>query len=100
MSLLDFEEFLWACISEVVIDELKQHLDEATPVPRAPHKRLRGLVLQYAVVRGLQKAVQTFLDTKLTDRVLIVRSYEDDMVKYTPEPTRPTTGSTFILISN
>lgn len=90
MSPLDFEEFLWANgISEAVIDELKRHLDDASPVPEALHKRMRGLMLQYAVVGGMPDAVQTFVDTKQMDRVLqiqrdIVRSYEDDMVKYAP----------------
>lgn len=87
---LDFEEFLWANgISEAVIDELKRHLDDASPVPEALHKRMRGLMLQYAVVGGMPDAVQTFVDTKQMDRVLqiqrdIVRSYEDDMVSYAP----------------
>ncbi len=90
MSPLDFEEFLWANgISDAVIDELKRHLDDASPVPEALHKRMRGLMLQYAVVGGMPDAVQTFVDTKQMDRVLqiqrdIVRSYEDDMVKYAP----------------
>ncbi len=90
MSPLDFEEFLWANgISDAVIDELKRHLNDASPVPEALHKRMRGLMLQYAVVGGMPDAVQTFVDTKQMDRVLqiqrdIVRSYEDDMVKYAP----------------
>lgn len=43
--------------------------------------------MQYAVVGGMPDVVQTFIDTKRMDAVLriqrdIVRSYEDDMVKY------------------
>ena len=85
---LDFEEFLWANGIEVpVIEMLKKHLEEETPVPEALHNRLRQLMLQYAVVGGMPDAVQTFVDTKQMDEVLsiqrdIVRSYEDDMVKY------------------
>ena len=85
---LDFEEFLWACgITPEVIDELRSHLTLKTPVPEALHKRMRDLMLQYIVVGGMPDAVQTFVDTKQMDRVLqiqrdIVRSYEDDMVKY------------------
>lgn len=64
---LDFEEFLWANgVGEPVIEMLRKSLDTETPVP---------------------DAVQTFVDTKQMDEVLriqqnIVRSYEDDMVKY------------------
>lgn len=85
---LDFEEFLWANgIEGPVIEVMKKHLEEETPVPDALHNRLRQLMLQYAVVGGMPDVVQTFVDTKRMDEVLsiqrdIVRSYEDDMVKY------------------
>lgn len=85
---LDFEEFLWAeGIEEPVIALLQKHLDEEEPVPEALHHRMRELFLQYAVVGGMPEAVQTFVNTRQMDQVLqiqrdIVRSYEDDMVKY------------------
>lgn len=85
---LDFEEFLWANgVEDPVIEVLKKHLEDETPVPEALHKRMRQLMLQYAVVGGMPDVVQTFVDTKQMDEVLsiqrdIVRSYEDDMVKY------------------
>lgn len=88
MSPLDFEEFLWANgISEVVIDSLRKNIRGATPVPAALHKKMRQLLLQYTVVGGMPDVVQTFVDTKRLDEVLnmqrdIVRSYEDDMIKY------------------
>ena len=85
---LDFEEFLWANgISDALIQMLKQHLENETPVPEALHNRMRQLLLQYTIVGGMPDAVQTFVDTRQMDEVLriqrdIVRSYEDDMVKY------------------
>lgn len=88
MTPLDFEEFLWANdISEQIIDRLKVYLREERPVPDALHQRLRQLLLQYTVVGGMPDVVQTFVNTKRMDEVLqmqrdIVRSYEDDMVKY------------------
>ena len=88
---LDFEEFLWANgISEEVINLLKKHLDEETPVEDALHGRMKELLLQYTVVGGMPDAVQTFVDTRQMNSVLeiqrnIVRSYEDDMVKYAPQ---------------
>lgn len=88
MSPLDFEEFLWANgVSEVVIDSLKKNTTQVTPVPEALHKKMRQLLLQYTVVGGMPDVVQTFVDTKRLDEVLnmqrdIVRSYEDDMIKY------------------
>lgn len=85
---LDFEEFLWACgINRQVIGMLEKCLETETPVPEALHGRMRQLLLQYAVVGGMPDAVQIFVNTKQMDAVLriqrdIVRSYEDDMVKY------------------
>lgn len=85
---LDFEEFLWANgITEPLTAMLKQCLETETPVPEALHSRMKLLLLQYTVVGGMPDAVQTFVDTRQMDEVLriqrdIVRSYEDDMVKY------------------
>lgn len=85
---LDFEEFLWANgIAGPVIEMLKKSLETESPVPEALHNRMKQLLLQYVVVGGMPEAVQTFVDTKQMDAVLriqrdIVRSYEDDMVKY------------------
>lgn len=86
---LDFEEFLWANgIGAPIIELLKKHLESETPVSEVLHNRMRQLLLQYAVVGGMPDAVQTFVDTRQMNDVLriqkdIVRSYEDDMVKYT-----------------
>ena len=88
MTPLDFEEFLWANgISEQIITLLHTHLQNQTPVPDALHARMRELLLQYTVVGGRPDVVQTFVDSRRMDEVLqlqrdIVRSYEDDMVKY------------------
>ena len=85
---LDFEEFLWANdIDESVIELLKTCLQNEETVPLALHNRMKELFLYYAVVGGMPDAVSAFVNTKQMDKVLaiqrdIVRSYEDDMVKY------------------
>ena len=95
MTPLDFEEFLWANgISEQIIALLKTHLHDETPVPDALHQRMHELLLHYTVVGGMPDAVQTFVKTKRMDEVLqiqrdIVRSYEDDMVKYAEKKDKP-----------
>ena len=85
---LDFEEFLWANgISEPMISILEECLRKESPVPEALHNRFRQLLLQYVVVGGMPEAVHLFVDTKQVGSVLqlqrdIIRSYEDDMIKY------------------
>ena len=85
---LDFEEFLWANgITAPMISILKECLKKENPVPEALHNRFRQLLLQYVVVGGMPEAVQLFVDTKQVGSVLqlqrdIIRSYEDDMIKY------------------
>ena len=91
---LDFEEFLWANgIAAPVIEMLKQCLQKEIPVPEALHNRMKQLLLQYTVVGGMPDAVQTFVNTKQMDEVLqiqrdIIRSYEDDMIKYAEKPDK------------
>lgn len=85
---LDFEEFLWANdIDDSVIELLKKCLQNEETVPLALHNRMKELFLYYAVVGGMPDVVSAFVNTKQMDKVLaiqrdIVRSYEDDMVKY------------------
>ena len=85
---LDFEEFLWANgITAPMISILEECLKKESPVPEALHNRFRQLLLQYVVVGGMPEAVQLFVDTKQVGSVLqlqrdIIRSYEDDMIKY------------------
>ncbi len=88
MRPMDFEEFLWANgITPVMISELRRCLENKTPVPAALHRRCGELLLQYAAVGGMPEVVRVFTETKDMYAVLslqrnIVRSYEDDMVKY------------------
>jgi len=92
---LDFEEFLWANgIHEKLIDGLRKHLQDKTPVEEPLHSRYHQLLLQYVVVGGMPDVVQTFIDTKQMNIVLqlqrdIVRSYEDDMIKYADDKDKP-----------
>lgn len=85
---MDFEEFLWANgITDQMIDMIKSCLANEKPVPEVLHIRFRQLLLQYVVVGGMPEAVQVFVDTNHVGKVLqvqrdIIRSYEDDMIKY------------------
>lgn len=85
---LDFEEFLWANgIEDALIALLKHRLEEERPVPEALHQRMRDLLLQYVVVGGMPHIVDQFIKEKNVafvreEQKLLIRSFEDDMVKY------------------
>lgn len=85
---LDFQEFLWANgIEDALIALLKQCLEEERPVPEALHQRMRDLLLQYVVVGGMPHIVDQFIKEKNVafvreEQKLLIRSFEDDMVKY------------------
>ena len=85
---LDFEEFLWANgIEDSLIALLEQCLEEERPVPEALHQRMRDLLLQYVVVGGMPHIVDQFIKEKNVafvreEQKLLIRSFEDDMVKY------------------
>jgi len=95
MKPLDFEEFLWANgIGKQIISELKEYLTNETPVPEALHNRMMQLMMLYVVVGGMPEVVQNFVDTKQMNTVLrlqrdILRSYEDDMIKYADDKDKP-----------
>ncbi|MEE3453645.1 ATP-binding protein [Dialister sp.] len=88
MRPLDFEEFLWAKgMDEALINLLSACLEEEKPVPLALHHRMRQLLLEYTVTGGMPEVVQDYVNHGQMNRVLqlqrdIIRSYEDDMVKY------------------
>ena len=85
---LDLEEFFWANgITDEMIRVLRECLNRQEVVPDALHKRMRELLLQYVAVGGMPAVVQQFVDSKDMSAVSslqrdIVRSYEDDMLKY------------------
>lgn len=101
---LDFEEFLWANgITEEMIGLLRESLTEEKPIPEALHQRLRGLLLQYTVVGGMPEVVKTLLETHQMNQVLslqrdILRSYEDDMVKYAEDRDKAIIRECFLSI--
>lgn len=101
---LDFEEFLWANgITPDIIEKLREYLNTETPVPDALHSKMKQLLLQFTVVGGMPFVVQTFVDTKQMNTVLksqrdIVRSYEDDMVKYAEDKDKPLIKECFLSI--
>ena len=104
MKPLDFEEFVWANnINANVLETLRQCYQQRKPVPELIHESMKKLFLQYIVVGGMPEAVNTFLATHDLNQVSavqsdIMKSYEDDMVKYAPTPYKALLRETFLSI--
>lgn len=86
---LDFEEFCWALgVPESILDTVRFHYREKTPLEATLHERLIALFRQYIVVGGMPEAVQKFLDHRRdlgeprTVDAAIVEQYRYDIVKY------------------
>ena len=85
---LNFMEFCMANrVSDGVLGLLKDCFDRVIPVDPLIHEKMMELFRLYLITGGMPDVVQTFVDTKQMNDVLsaqrdIVRSYEDDMVKY------------------
>ena len=88
MRPMDFEEFLWAQnIPDIVLEKLKDCLSTLRPIPTAIHERMRQLLLQYAIIGGMPAVVERFVQSRQPALSLamqrdLIRSYEDDMIKY------------------
>lgn len=101
---LDFEEFLWANgISTDIINSLQSYLSDEKAIPDALHNKMHQFLLQYTVVGGMPEVVKTFVETKQMNAVLslqrnIVRSYEDDMIKYANDSDKPLINECFASI--
>ena len=85
---MDFEEFLWAQgIPDEVIGKFTSCLEELKPIPESIHERMFQLLLQYTIIGGMPAVVENFTQNKnvalsLSMQRNLLRSYEDDMVKY------------------
>lgn len=88
MHSLDFEEYLLArSFGEANVGRLRKYYSAVKPVPVAAHQRLMDLFREYAVIGGMPRVVQAFVDTRSFAEALriqrgIVSDYRDDIAKY------------------
>ncbi len=85
---LDFEEFLWASnVSADVIESLREHYTNITPVTDFLHQQILERLHQYFIIGGMPEVVATFFAHADFRKALavqrdIVNSYRDDISKY------------------
>lgn len=84
---MDMEEFMLAMGEEMLVNEIRTHFADNTPMPSAYHDSAMALYRQYLVVGGMPECVLQFSQTKdylLTRHIqdTILLGYLDDMSKY------------------
>lgn len=84
---MDIEEFMLAMGEDVLVNEIRTHFTDNTPMPSAYHDTAMNLYRQYLVVGGMPECVMQFSQTKdylLTRHIqdTILLGYLDDMSKY------------------
>lgn len=84
---LSFKEFLMALGKEMLIDEIKKHYEDNTPMDKFYHEMCLELYRTYLVVGGMPEVVNTYLEenkviSTLDVQAMILESYMRDMTKY------------------
>lgn len=84
---MDIEEFMLAMGEDMLVNEIRTHFEDNTPMPSAYHDTSMNLYRQYLVVGGMPECVMQFSQTKdyllarhIQDTILL--GYFDDMSKY------------------
>jgi predicted AAA+ superfamily ATPase len=84
---MDFEEFLFACGEDELVDRIRDCFNSDTPMPQALHEAAMNYYRQYLVIGGMPECVSRFIETK--DYIFIrhlqktiLACYLDDMSKY------------------
>ena len=84
---MDMEEFMLAMGKDMLVNEIKNHFADNTPMPSAYHDAAMTIYRQYLVVGGMPECVMQFSQTNdylLTRHIqdTILLGYLDDMSKY------------------
>lgn len=84
---MDMEEFMLAMGEDMLVNEIRTHFTDNTPMPSSYHDSAMALYRQYLVVGGMPECVMQFSQTKdylLTRHIqdTILLGYLDDMSKY------------------
>lgn len=88
MNPLDFEEYLWAMgIDERVIDKLKEHLTDLTPVDDFLHQSMLSYFISYMIIGGMPAVVAKFSEDRDYAKAQrkqrsIINDYKKDVIRY------------------
>ena len=94
---MDFEEFLWAMSRSNLSQDILNHFNLSSPLPKALHNEAMDLYKRFLIIGGMPAAVKEYLDTAsfLTVKDVqgrVLNEYIADMAKY----ANPATAHLFI----
>lgn len=61
---MDFEEYLWACKENMLVDYIKNCYFNHTPLPDAIHRKAMQLFKEYMVIGGMPQVINAYISTK------------------------------------
>ena len=84
---MDFEEFLWACGNDTLMELVRFSFEKQKPLGQAMHRKAMDYFRQYLIVGGMPQAVLEFINTRDFDRVDAVKRdilelYRADIMKH------------------
>jgi len=88
MHALDFEEFLWAMnVGEDIIEHVREHFENRTPVEEVLHEKFMRYLRQYMVLGGMPEVISVFqekADYHAANEVQkrIYRDYLSDIARF------------------
>ena len=87
MHPLDFEEFLWAKGKDLLIDNIRSHYNDNSPMPEILHKEAIADYNDYLITGGMPAVVGTHVSRQVVInereiKELILNAYISDMTKY------------------
>lgn len=102
---LDFEEFLWSCgITEKLIDDLKNHFLNKTPVPQSIHSTISRLFREYMATGGMPEIVSAYSEHKnfvVVDKIQkgLLQGYLYDIAHYASSAEKIKAEKCFLSLS-
>ena len=84
---MDFEEFLWACGDEMLMDLIRDRYDRHQPMGQLMHRKAMDMLRLYMIVGGMPQVVAAYAehhDFGRVDRVKrqIQSLYRNDIAKF------------------
>lgn len=84
---MDFEEYLWACGNDTLMDLIRMCFEKQRPMGQAMHRKAMDYFRQYLIVGGMPQAVLEYTESRDFDRVDAIKRdilelYRADITKH------------------